>query len=286
MAIIDIKRNFAKTSKFCVLIWRDNKNGSCKDGTEYSGAAAVVTTGSARYPIELEVLQKKGSRYTCSYDEEKAAMNIALDWMLENSRSSDAVICSDSQSLVISIEGRQANVSDIIGKLQQLKGRVVIQWIPGHSNIPGNDLADKYAKEIAQNGEAAVSPLSYNTARAIIKREIKDPPPTHPTVSKTYEHLSSKEEVKIQTRKEAALLAQLRSGHCKELKAYQHRLDESKDETCSRCQLEAETVQHWLACPATVKKRQDIFGDDNVLLGMMTKQPGLVLAYSKETLLC
>ena len=90
MAIIDIKRNFAKTSKFCVLIWRDNKNGSCKDGTEYSGAAAVVTTGSARYPIELEVLQKKGSRYTCSYDEEKAAMNIALDWMLENSRSSDA----------------------------------------------------------------------------------------------------------------------------------------------------------------------------------------------------
>ena len=104
-------------------------------------------------------------------------MNLALDWMLENSRSSDAVICSDSQSLVISIEGRQANVSDIISKLQQLKGRVVIQWIPGHSNIPGNDLADKYAKEIAQNGESAVAPLSYNTARAIIKREIKDPAP-------------------------------------------------------------------------------------------------------------
>ena len=28
-------------------------------------------------------------------------MNLALDWMLENSKSSDAVICSDSQSLVI-----------------------------------------------------------------------------------------------------------------------------------------------------------------------------------------
>ena len=34
-------------------------DGSCKDGTEYGGDAAVVTTGSARYPIELEVLQKK-----------------------------------------------------------------------------------------------------------------------------------------------------------------------------------------------------------------------------------
>ena len=41
-------------------------DGSCKDGTENGGAAAFVTTGSARSPIELEVLTKKGSRYTCN----------------------------------------------------------------------------------------------------------------------------------------------------------------------------------------------------------------------------
>ena len=117
-------------------------DGSCKDGTENGGAAAVIKTGSARSPIELEVLTKKGSRYTCSYDEEHAAMNLALDWMIENSRSTDAVICTDSQSLVIAIESRQSNIMDILEKLQQLKGRVFIQWIPGHSNIPGNDLAD------------------------------------------------------------------------------------------------------------------------------------------------
>ena len=132
-------------------------DGSCKDGTENGGAAAVITTGSARSPIELEVLKKKGSRYTCSYDEEHAAMNLALDWMIENSRSTDAVICTDSQSLVIAIESRQSNVMDIVEKLQKLKGRVVIQWIPGHSNIPGNELADKYAKEVAQNGEAPIT---------------------------------------------------------------------------------------------------------------------------------
>ena len=260
-------------------------DGSCKDGTENGGAAAVITTGSARYPVELEVLQKKGNKYTCSYDEEKAAMNLALDWMLENSRSSDAIICSDSQSLIISIESRQANVSDIVSKLQQLKGRVTIQWVPGHSNIPGNEMADKYAKAIAQNGEPTTSPLSYNTAKAIIRKEIKDPPPKHPIVSKAYEHLSIKEDRKIETRKEAALLAQLRSGHCKELKAYQHRIDEKKDGTCPRCQLEAETVQHWLSCPATIMKRQEIFGNDEVPLGAMTRQPGLVLAYARETLL-
>ena len=213
-------------------------------------------------------------------------MNLALDWMIENSRSTDAVICTDSQSLVIAIESRQSNVMDIVEKLQQLTGRVIIQWIPGHSNIPGNDLADQYAKEVAQNGVASIAPVTYNTAKAIIKREIKDQPPKHPVVSKTYEHLSSKEDGKVKSRKDAALLAQLRSGHCKELKAYQHRLDETKDETCPRCQLEAETVQHWLSCPANIRKRQDIFGDDDVPLGMMTKNPGLILAYARETILC
>ena len=57
--------------------------GSCKDGTENGGAAAVITTGSARNPIELEVLLKKGRKCTCSYEEEKSAMNLALDWMSE-----------------------------------------------------------------------------------------------------------------------------------------------------------------------------------------------------------
>ena len=133
---------------------------------------------------------------------------------------------------------------------------------------------------------ASIAPVTYDTAKAIIKREIKDQPPKHPVVAKTYEHLSSKEDGKVKSRKDAALLAQLRSGHCKELKAYQHRIDETKDETCPRCQLEAETVQHWLSCLANIRKRQDIFGDDDVSLGMMTKNPGFILAYARGTILC
>ena len=105
-------------------------------------------------------------------------MNLALDWMLENSRSSDAIICSDSQSLIISIESRQSNVMDIISKLQQLKGRVIIQWVPGHSNIPGNEMADRYAKAAAQNVEPTANSLSYNTARREIKEKRNQRPPS------------------------------------------------------------------------------------------------------------
>ena len=93
-------------------------DGSCKDGTENGGAAAVITTGSTRNQIELEVLPKNGSKYTCSYEEEKSAMNLAQDWMLENYRSSDTIICSDSLSVLTSIESREANVRDVTEKLQ------------------------------------------------------------------------------------------------------------------------------------------------------------------------
>ena len=97
--------------------------------------------------------------------------------------------------LVLSIESRQANISHIIEKLRHLEGRVIIQSIPGHLNIPGHEPADKYAKEIVQNGKTTVIPLSYKTARsAIIKRELKDPPPRYPVVSKAYKDLLIKGE--------------------------------------------------------------------------------------------
>ena len=92
-----------------------------------------------------------------------------------------------------------------------------------------------------------------------------------------------KKDNKIKTRKEVALLAQLRSGHCKELAAYQHRIDSSKDEKCPSCEMEAESLQHWLSCPAAILKRQRVFGDDEIPLGAMTEQTELVQAYTKAT---
>ena len=79
-------------------------DGSCKGGMEDGGSAVVVTTGLASNPVALEKIQKKGAKYTCSYQEEKEAMVEALKWMKVNQKYSDTVICSDSQSLLTSID--------------------------------------------------------------------------------------------------------------------------------------------------------------------------------------
>ena len=88
------------------------------------------------------------------------------------------------------------------------------------------------------------------------------------------------------SRKDAALLAQLRSGHCRYLAAYNHRIDNTKSPTCSKCEEEEdETISHWLKCPATIMKRISIFGKDNISLGTLTEEPTKVLAFAKATLL-
>ena len=260
-------------------------DGSCTAGTEDGGSAAVITTGSARYPVVLETIQKKGGKLTSSYDEEKAAMLLALNWMKTNNQYTDTIICSDSQSLLYSIDSLMPNTADIRKLLDSMKGRTFIHWVPSHVNVPGNELADKAAKEATRLEALDPVPLSFSTAKAFIKREVKDPPPQHPTVEKTYKNMSMRRDQKAcKSRMDASLLAQLRSGHCLKLAHYKHRIDDSVSDSCPDCSDEPQTVQHWMDCPAHIQKRLQIFGRASVTLGALSEFPAEVLTYARATL--
>ena len=60
----------------------------------------------------------------------------------------------------------------------------------------------------------------------------------------------------------AGLLAQLRSGHHKQLGYYQHYVDAAVSDICERCDLgETDDTPHWLLrCASTSAGRQRIFG--------------------------
>ena len=152
-------------------------DGSCKDGTEDGGAAAVITTGTARYPVVLETLQRKGSKYTCSFEEEKQAMILALMWTSKENNANNTVICTDSLSLLHNIESKGPDLRDIFELLTSIKGTVVFQWVPSHTNVPGNELADLAAKAATSLPTEGQLAISYGTAKALIERTIKDPAP-------------------------------------------------------------------------------------------------------------
>ena len=129
-----------KEVNYPLVIYTD---GSAMNGIRMGGAAAVITEGDPEAPNELHTIEKKGALFTCSYEEEVEAMKEAAVWISENcDRQTKVMICTDSQSLCMAMKSLNPETDGIREALQHHSGSIIKQWIPGHSNIPGNDLAD------------------------------------------------------------------------------------------------------------------------------------------------
>ena len=266
----------------CIQAYTD---GSCTAGMEDGGAAAVITRGTARNPQVIKTIKKRGRKYTCSFDEELTAMGLALDWISQYF-CMKAVICTDCKSLLQAIESETPNTCSIRDKLRRTGCQIALQWTPSHCGIPGNELADKAAKEATKLTQERGDDLSisYEIAKSLIKRSIKDPPPEHNLVKQSYSNHVYKKDLAVGSRKESTTLAQLRSGHSLLLAAYRHRINEDEPETCPICEEEPQTVEHWLKCPGTSEKRQEIFGKTDLSPAVLGEQPLETLALARATL--
>ena len=220
-----------------------------------------------------------------SYDTEVAALILATEWIFRNAAdSSVCVICSDSQSALIAIEGSGRKDGRLLDELRtnlaRVKCSVLLQWVPGHCGLIGNDWADVEA------GKAAIATddrtdgyqgISFRAARSLIIQEISDPPVSH---ERTKAVFSGKRDRIILPRKEAVLLAQLRSGHCTRLAAYKSIISNSSPQ-CPFCEGGEETLEHWLQeCPATAAKRIRGFGGAAPPLSVLVESPKAVLAFA------
>ena len=120
----------------------------------------------------------------------------------------------------------------------------------------------------------------------IIKRAIKDLPRNHHRISRTYASYSEKREITIvRTRKDAVVLAQIRSGHSCHFNACANLMDPAKDPMCNLCQETPQTVEHWLECAGTMAARMEIFGTIDTPLKTLSDDPAGALALARKTLL-
>ena len=136
-------------------------------------------------------------------------------------------------------------------------------------------------------GQYTESDLTLKAANGIIKREIRDKPTTHNIVSKAYAEYSEKRDrLEINSRKQAALIAQLRTGHHKGLAYYENFVEPLQSDKCKRCDdNKVDTVKHWFTeCAQTLEARQRIFGSTELELQELGASPGKVLKLAEKTL--
>jgi ribonuclease HI len=259
-------------------------DGSASGGTTDGGSAVVITTGTAEEFREVAVLRCRSAGITSSFEEEREALRLAAEWINANDPPPPVLVCSDSQSALSALAAGSSEMSEVRQLLDSAPTLVHLQWIPGHCDLPGNDRADEEAKRAAASTDQGQRPVTLASARALVKRTIADPPPTHPRVAAVYGN-TPPSLLSPTSREEEVLVAQLRSGHCPRLRAYRKLVDPTADPLCQRCQEEEETVEHWLQrCPALVTKRLDEFGTTDPPLSVLATAPRAVALLARRTI--
>ena len=106
-------------------------------------------------------------------------MESALSWSSTNTNHSSISIlfCIDSNPLCEALILSHPRTFSIHNSINSLSTSIFFQWIPGHSSIPGNNLAEKAAKEATTIATDTILSMSLSSSIQVINDTIRDAPP-------------------------------------------------------------------------------------------------------------
>jgi ribonuclease HI len=176
------------------------------------------------------------------------------------------IIFTDSKSNLEALENASLTNPEIaqLFNILQVNERITIQWIPGHSGIPGNDIVDQIAKwsaaspvlpiiTPAKTAEAYIQDVVQQIAKnwkLKFENSAPSPPPSHRYVTTklpTQFHIAR---LYDSTRPPAqnTTLTRLRTGTFN-LNHYLHKINRADTPKC-KCGFNNETIAHFLLrCP-------------------------------------
>ena len=239
-------------------------DGSASEGTANAGYGSRI-----QFPDQTwEELFDSCGTFCSNYEAEAKAIETSLllvsNVFTQNIKErSNIVFFSDAKSVLQALENDDSKdpvirnlswtLSDFI-KTHDID--ITLQWIPGHTNIPGNERADRLAKFGARCTQHITS-ASMKTAKQTIKLkksavwmkewETSDKGRT------IFEHMKTpnkKDNINLLNRNEQVTIFRLRSRHIP-LNQHLTRIGAKTDAGCPLCPCPEETVTHHLfVCPA------------------------------------
>ena len=169
-----------------------------------------------------------------------------------------------------------SNTQSLLNSLSQSKV-VHLQWIPGHSSLPGNDLADSLAKAGVSldpsNISVSLAPLISSQRQSLYtsrRRSVQSGFFQHQIPSVSPEKLTL-------PRSARCALSRLRCNwHSTLLNPYLHRVGRAETPSCSSCGSESQDLSHLvLDCPVLDHLRRAIFGHTLSLLDLWSRPWGI-----------
>jgi len=270
------KANVTETS-----VWEDGSPPTEADVTVYTdGSKTEEGTGAGVYSEEMNLkLSIPLGTHTTVFQSEVFAIDESARQMVRAELSGKKVlICSDSKSSIDALSSckfSSALVLQCFRALETLseKNEVDLTWVPAHSGVLGNELADELAREASGSKFVGPEPAGGRHAGSIkvqVKMETANCHQRRWEVldscrqakeflkgcdSKTTEFLLSLSRAKLR------ILAGVLIGHtC--LNYHLNKIGIVNDPTCRGCGFEPETARHFIcSCPALKDLRTRSLGD-------------------------
>ena len=167
--------------------------------------------------------------------------------------SPNIVFLTDCRSLLQSIQtyrGEQILLT-IKRELQALTKRtnLILQWIPSHCGVPGNEEADRLSKK-GSKLQQLCQPASYLEVKTIIKNCFNTSWKKRMNVEKEKDYLETLD------RTQQVIIFRVRTGHCR-LLSHLYRLRLAHTDGCP-CGTDSQTPEHILqSCPSHNTLRQE-----------------------------
>lgn len=275
-----------ETTRFTDIWYSD---GSKKD--DLVGVGACNNAGSVEISIRL-------SGHATIMQAETIGIRICAEQLAEASPGRKILIQSDSQAAIKALDNpviRTETVRKCAEALNSLarENEVVLGWIPGHSNHPGNDKADRLANEGAEKPEIDLEVPEASSSKAFKitewektqkKNEWLAKRPDNGEYAKTLiDKLRDGNKLLAKSRMQIRARISIITGHARTNK-YLLRAKGEGDGLCRFCSSAYEDVKHLLKdCRRLDRIRRDIIGhtmpnDDQLAQAGLEK----LVRYSKE----